>query len=346
MSLTVDLAVPERQVDVTFAVGAGETVAILGPNGSGKSSVLAAVAGLIRPSSGELAIEGTPVAGRRVWVPPHRRGVALLHQDPLLFPHLDVRANVAYGPRSHGTSAVEARRRADHWLAEVGAAAWADRRPRELSAGQAQRVAIARALATEPRVLLLDEPMAALDVDAVPAIRRLLRRVLAGRTTLMVTHDMLDALVLADRVVLIDGGRVVDDGEPDRVLARPRSDFGARLAGVNLVVGRAVDEVTVEDSTGRRLTGLVNEPLIPGDEAMAVFAPQSVTVHLSRPGGSARNVLTATVDHLEPRGGVTRVLADGLLIDVTTASAAALRLEPGTEVHLSVKATEVRTYPG
>ena len=175
--------------------------------------------------------------GARVDVAPHRRRIALLAQEPLLFPHLSVLDNVAFGPRSAGAGRSESRGRAREWLEEVGIGDLADRRPAQLSGGQAQRAAVARALAAEPDLLLLDEPMAALDVAVTPALRQTLRRVLAERTCVVVTHDVLDALLLADRVLVLEGGRVVEQGPTREVLTRPRSAFAARLAGLNLVVG-------------------------------------------------------------------------------------------------------------
>ena len=177
-------------------------------------------------------------------MPPHRRGVGLLAQQPLLFPHLSALANVAFGPRAQGVSRRAATARARELLAAVDAGALADRRPAQLSGGQQQRVALARALAAGPGLLLLDEPLAALDVDATPAMRALLRRTVrdGNRTAVLVTHAALDALVLADRVVVLTAGRVVEEGPVREVLARPRSPFAARIAGLDLVPGTACAE--------------------------------------------------------------------------------------------------------
>ncbi|HEY0949433.1 sulfate/molybdate ABC transporter ATP-binding protein, partial [Nocardioides sp.] len=237
MSLELRAIVAARGVDVAFDVAAGETVALLGPNGAGKSTVLSVAAGLLRPDRGEVRLDGRELTGERRFVPPHDRRVALLAQDPLLFPHLSVLENVAFGPRSRGAGRRESHAAARRWLEEVDAADLADRRPAEVSGGQAQRIAVARALAADPRLLLLDEPMAALDVAVAPALRQTLRRVLAERTVVLVTHDVLDALLLADRVVVLDEGRVVEQGPSAEVLARPRSPFAARIAGLNMVTG-------------------------------------------------------------------------------------------------------------
>jgi molybdate transport system ATP-binding protein len=348
MSLSLRAGFADRGVDVALDVPDGETVALLGPNGSGKSTTLLAVAGLLRPARGTARLDGTTlfrVGGEpEVWLPPPRRGTALLSQDPLLFPHLDVLENVAFGPRSAGRHRREAHEVARRWLAEVGAADLADRRPSQLSGGQAQRVALARALAAEPRLLLLDEPMAALDAAVVPAMRRTLRRVLAGRTALVVTHEALDALVLADRAVVLEQGRVVDDGPVRRVLGQPRSRFGAHVAGLNLVVGTAVGGASVRTAGGQTVVGVAESPIPDGQEAVAVFSPAAVAIYREPPAGSPRNQFRVLVDHLDPRGSLVRVRAGELSSDVTPAAVADLDLEPGSRVTMVVKATEVTTY--
>ncbi|MEV7428143.1 ATP-binding cassette domain-containing protein [Nocardioides sp. NPDC092400] len=343
MTLELSATVAARDVEVALEVADGETVALLGPNGAGKSTVLAVAAGLLRPDAGRVVLDGEELTGRRQ-VPPHARGTALLAQDPLLFPHLSAVDNVAFGPRSAGARRRAARDRARGWLAEVGVDDLADRRPGQLSGGQAQRVAVARALAAEPRLLLLDEPMAALDVAVTPALRQTLRRVLEGRTTLLVTHDVLDALLLADRVVVLDQGRVVEDGPSRDVLARPRSAFAARVAGLNMVAGRW-SAGAVRAADGRVVAGSPSGPaLAEGDEAVAVFRPNAVSVFRGAPGGSPRTALDVVVTDLEPHGDQVRVRAGDLAADVTAHAAADLDLAPGTAVTFAVKATEVSVY--
>ncbi|GGO71565.1 sulfate/molybdate ABC transporter ATP-binding protein [Nocardioides deserti] len=343
MTLLLEATVADRGVDVALEVAAGETVALLGPNGAGKSTVLAVAAGLLRPDTGTVRLDDHELTGGRV-VPPHARRTALLAQDPLLFPHLTALDNVAFGPRSAGVRRRAARDSARRWLAEVGAADLAGRRPGELSGGQAQRVAVARALAAEPRLLLLDEPMAALDVAVTPALRQTLRRVLEGRTTVVVTHDVLDALLLADRVVVLDRGRVVEQGPAADVLARPRSPFAARIAGLNLVAGRWSDGAVRSDD-GRVVAGTPSGPVLrEGDPAVAVFRPRAVSVFRDPPGGSPRTALAVVVTDLEPHGDQVRVRAGDLAADVTAHAAAELDLAPGTPVTFSVKATEVDVY--
>ncbi len=342
--LDVELEVDERDVALAFGLAPGETVALLGPNGAGKSTVLNVVAGLLRADRGHVRLRGRVLADERTWVPSHDRGVALLAQDPLLFPHLSVSQNVAFGPRSAGRPRRDARDDALRWLGEVDAEALADRRPGELSGGQAQRVAVARALAAEPAVLLLDEPMAALDVNVAPQLRLVLRRVLESRTTVLVTHDPLDALLLADRVIVIDGGRIVESGPSRQVLARPRSAFAARIAGLDLVEG-VVDGHGVRTADGVSVQGVMEDAVPKGNHAVAVFSPSAVAVHRDVPGGSPRNHLTVTITELEPRGELVRVRADELSADITTTSAADLALVPGDEVTFVVKASEVAIYP-
>ncbi|KGN32890.1 molybdenum ABC transporter ATP-binding protein [Knoellia sinensis KCTC 19936] len=351
-ALSADLRVADRDVEVHFTVHPGETLALLGANGAGKSTVLAALAGLVRPEGtvrlADRVLSDTTDGTRGTWVPPHDRGMALLAQEARLFPHLTVRDNVAFGPRSRGghvrRSKNQARDDAERWLAEVGMTAYGDRRPRALSGGQQQRVAIARALATEPQVLLVDEPLAALDVESAPEIRDLLRRVLASRTTILVTHEVLDAALLADRIAVLDAGRIVDSGETTRVLSRPRSDFGARFAGLNLVRGVAHGQA-LRMPDGRLLHGLTEVPIADGGRAAAVVAPSAVSVHLEAPHGSPRNTLDATIVELEPHGHVVRVRTDLLSADITAAAVAELGLTRGDRVVLSVKATEVHLHP-
>ncbi len=349
MSLEVSAVVSERGFDLSLQVSPGETLAVLGPNGSGKSTAMSVIAGLLRPDAGTASLDGRVLydVGRpghsHVWVPPHARGVALLAQEPLLFPHLSALDNVAFGPRSLGQSRRTSRASAEHWLGEVDAAQYADRKPDQLSGGQAQRIAVARALAADPQVLLLDEPLAALDVAVAPAVRQMLRRVLAGRSTVIVTHDVLDALLLADRVLVVEGGRVVEEGPTAELLARPRSAFGARIAGLNMVRG-VVDGPGVRGPTGLVVEGIADQPMTDGDPAVAVFRPSAVGVYRQPPGGSPRNVMDVTITELEPVGEQIRVRTDRLSADVTATAVAELDLAPGTAVVFAVKASEVAIY--
>lgn len=349
--LDATLRVTGRDLDLRLQVPRGRTLALLGANGAGKSTALACMAGLLRPDGGEVRLGDRVLSSSRgsgTWVPPHARGVALLAQEARLFPHLSVADNVAFGPRSAGASRREARERAAHWLAEVDASDLGPRRPTALSGGQAQRVAIARALATEPQVLLLDEPLSALDVEAAPAIRQLLRRVLRDRTTVVVTHDVLDAVLLADDVAVLESGRVVEQGPTTRVLSRPRSAFAARIAGLNLVRGTASTSgasTAVTTPQGLRVEGLTDDSVPDGEAAVAVFSPSAVGVYRDAPHGSPRTTVRARVTDLEPHGHQVRVHTPYLSADVTPAALAELGLSVGDEAVLTVKASEVAVYP-
>lgn len=346
MSLRIDATIRDRDVEISLEVAPGEIVAVLGPNGAGKSTVLAAIAGVVRPDAGRATLDDDVLfdldAG--TWQPAYARRMALLAQDPLLFPHLSVVDNVAFGPRSAGRTRSESRNAAMTWLDAVNAAELEDRRPSQLSGGQAQRIAVARALAAEPRLLLLDEPMAALDVTVVPAMRQVLRRVLEGRSAIIVTHDVLDALLLADRVVVMEGGRIVESGPTREVLARPRSTFGAGIAGLNLMRGRSAGGA-VRTPSGPIVAGLSDIPVPDGSDAVAVFSPSAVGVYVEPPAGSPRNVFASTIRELEPRGAQVRVRTEELSADVTLPVVAELGLMPGKDVFLVVKASEVTIYP-
>ncbi len=346
MSFSLSFTVAERDVEVALEVASGETLAVLGPNGSGKSTALAVTAGLVHPDTGRVELDGRVLSdvAAGVRVPPHARRTALLGQEPLLFPHLDALENVAFGPRSAGTPRAAARASAQRWLDDVGVGDLAGRRPSQLSGGQAQRVAVARALAADPALLLLDEPLAALDVAVLPALRQTLRRVLAHRTAVIVTHDPLDALLLADRVVVLFDGRVVEEGSSAEVLSRPRSPFAARLAGLNLVAGVWRSDA-VETSEGLRVHGLVSgEPPAEGEGAIATFRPASVAVYREPVEGSPRNAFDVTITEIEPLADLVRVHAGSLHADVTVQAAAELELEDGMTVTFVVKATEVSVY--
>ena len=355
MSLSCRATLDGRGFEVEIEVGAGERVAVLGENGSGKSTLLSILAGTLRPDSGAATLEGDVLfdldAPKRRWLPPHRRGIALLAQDALLFPHLSVIDNVAFPARVTGVRKAAARTRAEHWLEEVGALDLAGRRSGELSGGQAQRIAIARALAAGPRLLLLDEPMAALDVSVAPLLRRVLRRVLADRTTMLVTHDLVDAFLLSDRVVVMEGGRVAESGPTEETLRNPRAGFTARIAGLNLIRGTLAG-AGVTEAGGRRIDGTRKdgEDLRDGDPAAAVFSPSNVSVFLAPPMGSPRNNLAVTIAELEPRGDLVRVRSDDhhghvIAADVTPRSVAELDLFPGRQVTYSIKAAAVTIYP-
>jgi molybdate transport system ATP-binding protein len=360
--LVVDRGVPSRgsrpapgqdpaagpfRLDIELTVASGEVVALLGPNGAGKTTALRALAGLTPLSAGRVDLAGVCLDdGDAVFVPPERRGVGLVFQDYLLFPHLSALDNVAFGPRCRGASAAQARAVARQWLARVGLADLAARRPRELSGGQAQRVALARALALEPSLLLLDEPLAALDARTRLDTRADLHHHLGEHPgpTLVVTHDPLDAFVLADRLVIIEEGRIVQEGDAATVTARPRTDYVARLVGLNLYRGHG-DGHTITLPTGMEISAA---DTVHG-EAFVAFPPAAVALYVQPPEGSPRNTWQARIVGVTRHGDYVRVRLDGgpgeASADVTPAGAAALQVEPGQQVWAAVKANQTRAYP-
>lgn len=305
-----------------LAAAPGTVTAVVGPNGAGKTTLVEAVAG---------TVPGSVRYDEEDWsaLPPYRRRVGMVFQQHLLFPHLTVRDNVAFGPRAHGVRRREARRTAEQWLDRLGVAHLAGQRPGTLSGGQAQRVALARALATEPRVLLLDEPFASLDVAAATDLRTLLGehlRAFAG-VSLLVSHDALDVRAVADRVVVLESGAVTQVGTPAEIAEAPATLHAARLLGLNVLT---VDDVVVPGSAP---SGTV-----------VTFAPSAVTLTDVEPSGSARNRWQGTVRTAVERDGIVRVHLQGpheLYADVTAGAARDLDLHPGRVLWASVKATEV-----
>ncbi|HEY9475968.1 MAG TPA: ABC transporter ATP-binding protein [Mycobacteriales bacterium] len=333
-------------MDARMDAEPGQVVALLGPNGAGKTTALRALAGLHGLDDGRIVLDGQVLdePGRNRRVPPERRPVGVVFQELLLFPHLSVLDNVAFGPRCRGVSRRLARERARRWLERVGVAEFASRRPAALSGGQAQRVALARALAAEPRLLLLDEPLSALDARTRLAVRADLSSHLRefGGCTVVVTHDPVDAMVLGDRLVVLEDGVVVQQGVPGEVARRPRTQYVARLVGLNL--HRGVGHGTrVELDGGGTLT--VAEAV--GGTVFTAFRPQSVAVHPERPNGSPRNVWPATVVGLERLGEQVRVELAGppsVAADLTAAAVAELRLDAGTRVWVAIKASDISVY--
>ena len=278
-------------------------------------------------------------------VPPEARPVGVVFQNYLLFPHLSALENVAFGLRSRGVPKAEARARATQWLERVGLAEYRGSKPKQLSGGQSQRVALARALATDPRLLLLDEPLAALDASTRLETRRALRRQLEGYdgVRLLVTHDPMEAIALAERLIVVEGGRVSQVGTPQEISERPRSRYVADLVGVNLFRGRgAGDEVLID--SGFRLVA----PGAGRGEVFAVVHPHAVSLYRQPLIGTPRNVWEGTADALDLEGERVRVRVGGplpIVAEVTPAAVADLRLGEGGPVWVSVKATEVVVYP-
>ncbi|NIK56091.1 ABC transporter ATP-binding protein [Kribbella shirazensis] len=352
MTLYADLRVSRGAFDLALdlTVEPGEVVALLGPNGAGKTTALRTLAGLIALDSGRITLESAVWdEPPRTFRTPDRRPIGVVFQDYLLFNHLSCLENVAFGLRARGTDKQTARLEAARWLDTVGLSDYARTRPRALSGGQAQRVALARALATNPEVLLLDEPLAALDASTTLHVRAELGQHLSrfeGRTVL-VTHDPLDAMVLADRLVIIENGQVVQQGKPTEVAHRPRTDYVAQLVGLNLYRGTA-DGTTVTLTDGGTIT--LAEPA--SGPVHVAFPPTAVSLYLEPPSGSPRNTWPAVVTGIEQHAHTVRVRLDAtptgpadLLADITPAAVADLHLTPGQPLHPTLKATEVHTYP-
>ena len=331
-------------LDIELEVDAGETVAVLGPNGAGKTTLLRALAGFVQIDGRvELAGEVLEDSAQRVRVPTEKRHVGLVFQDYVLFPHLNVIDNIAFGLQAQRKP--DAKQSALRWLERAGLADKAGSMPRELSGGQAQRVALLRTLATEPRLLLLDEPLAALDVTIRADVRRELSRQLAsfGGVRLIVTHDPLEAIALADRLVVLENGKIVQTGRPDEVTARPRSRFVADLAGVNLIRGRARGD-RVELTGGASVAA----PDAGDGNVFAVIHPRAVALYLSRPEGTPRNVWLGEVEDIDLNGDRARVRVKSavpLIAEVTRAAVHQLGLRTGVAVWVAFKATDVTVYP-
>lgn len=344
LSAEVGLRLGSLELDFKLTAGAGDVLALLGPNGAGKTTLLRAVAGLQRIDQGQIQLDGTvldaPATGR--FVPAEDRSVGFVFQDYLLFPHLSVLENVAFGLRAHGQN--DAQLEATGWLKRVGLAEYASARPAQLSGGQGQRVALARALAPNPRLLLLDEPLAALDASTRVTVRRDLKKHLSQfeGITLLVTHDPVDAAALAGNVMVIEGGRAVQSGTLPEITARPRSRYVADLVGVNLWRGTAADGlVQLGDAT---ITAGAGQ----NGDVFALVHPRAISLYLVRPQGSPRNVWRGVASSLDAMADRVRVRVDGpvpLVAEITNAGLADLGLIGGEEVWISFKASEVDVYP-
>ncbi len=352
MSLAVDVRARREAfaVEAAFAAEPGETVALLGPNGAGKSTLVSVLAGLLAPEAGRVVLDEELLDDGSRHVPPELRRIGVLFQGLLLLPHLTALENVAFPLRARGVAAAQARDRARSTLNLVDAEAHADARPSSLSGGEAQRVALARALVTEPRLLLLDEPLSALDITAKSRIRTLLRRVLAsfGGVAVLVTHDPVDAMTLAGRIVVLEDGRVTQDATPEQVRAAPRTRYAADLVGVNLFAGRLEPDpagTAIRTASGDVFCDAPDGTHGPVQGAMGIVRPADVSVFLDRPAGSARNVFSGPIEFITIEGERARVgvgSAPPVVAEITTASLQRLGLVEGKMVWASFKALEVR----
>lgn len=345
----IGLTQGDLELSVDLTVDDGEVVAVLGPNGAGKTTLVRALAGLLAIDRGRIEVDGhvldDPDTG--TFVPAARRSVGVVFQDYALFPRLSARDNVAFGLQARGADRRSSLVTADEWLERLGVGDHGALRPDALSGGQAQRVALARALATEPRLLLLDEPLAALDASSRLHVRGELRRHLREFSGLrvLVTHDPIDALVLADRLVIVESGRVTQTGAPADVAAHPATSYVADLVGINLLRGR-LDGGRVDLADGGSLTVVPPSDLASTDVAVAI-RPQAVALHPTEPSGSPRNSWAATVREVEHDRDRVRVTLSGpipVTAEVTTSAAISLGLEAGQTVWASVKAVDIAVY--
>ncbi len=338
----------EFRLALELTVEPGEVVALLGPNGAGKSTLLRAVSGLVGVDAGTVRLAGDMLddPAHAVFVPPERRRIGVVFQDHRLFPHLRVLDNVAFGLRAQGSSRAHAREQAHGWLVRLGLADFARRRPRQLSGGQSQRVALARALASEPRALLLDEPLAALDVQTRAEVQGELRQHLGdfAGPTLLVTHDPIEALLLATRIVVLEGGQVVQQGTAAEITGRPATPYVARLVGMNFYAGHATDGVVSLAGGGTLVTAGARH-----GEVFIAVRPSAFTMHTEVPHAtSARNIWEGTVTGLAPLADRIRVTvrsSQTVLVDVTAPAVAELGVVAGTRVWLAAKATDIEAYP-
>ncbi len=347
LAASVEVRLGPLRLDVALDVAPGQTVAVVGPNGAGKSTLLRALAGIQPLDGGRVELDGVVLddVAAGVHVPAESRSVAVVFQDHLLFPHLSALDNIAFGLRSRGATKSDANRSAIAWLDRLGLADHAAAKPAQLSGGQAQRVALARALVTEPRLLLLDEPLAGLDASSRLEARRELRRQLESYdgVRVLVTHDPLEAGALAERLVVIEEGRVVQAGSPAEISARPRSRYVADLVGVNLLRGTgAGDHVDLPGGA------VLVAPGAGHGEVLAVVHPRAVALHRRAPDGTPRNVWPGVARSIDREGDRVRIVVAGpvpIVAEVTPAAVDDLRLAEGGDVWVSVKATEVVVYP-
>jgi molybdate transport system ATP-binding protein len=335
-------------LDVGLDVESSGVVVLLGPNAAGKTTLLRALAGLVPLERGRVALDGVVLedTAAGVRLPTERRPIGVVFQDYLLFPHMTALENVAFGPRSRGTPRAGARARAHEMLERVGLAEVGGAKPRALSGGQAQRVALARALATDPRLLLLDEPLSAMDAGARAELRRGLSRHLAAfpGTCLVITHDPIEAMTLGDKLVVLEAGRVVQAGTPEELSSHPRSRYVADLLGLNLYRG-TMKQGAVLLTGGQRL--IAADPLPQGGEVFAVVPPRAVALHRTLPDGSPRNVWRGEVQDLDVVGNHVRAHVGGelpVIAEVTPGAVASLRLDDGGPVFVAVKAMEIEVY--
>ena len=344
----VSLSLGALELEAALAVEPGETLVLAGSNGAGKTTLLRALAGLLPLRRGRVVLDGDVLEDTSIRrrLPAERRPIGFVFQDYLLFEHMSVLDNVAFGLRARRVARADARRAAHAWLERMNLESYATARPSALSGGQAQRVALARALATTPRLLLLDEPLAALDATARVSVRHELighLREFEG-VRLVVTHDPVEAVLLGQRVVVMEEGRVVQSGTVRELGERPRTPYVADLLGLNLWRGRTTSGDVVRLDSGAELI----VPTPPAGEVLVSVHPRAVALYPQRPAGSPRNVWQGTVASIETSHDLARVRVAGSIpvtALVTGPSVAGLGLEPGAAIWVAIKATEISVYP-
>ena len=350
LRLDADVRSGEFVLRIDTTVPAGQVLGVVGPNGAGKTTLLRAIAGLTAVDKGTIRLgdQALDDATADTFLPVEQRPVGFVFQDYRLFPHLTVLDNVAFALRSRGMSRSAARSHVRSWLSRFDLTSLAERRPSQLSGGQAQRVALARALVAEPQILLLDEPLAALDAQTRLDVRGELRQHLADfdGVCLLVTHDPLEALILADQMLVLEDGHVTQRGTTAEVAARPATPYVASLVGLNLYRGTVTGADTIRLDNGASLIAPVHG--LTG-AVMATFRPSAAAVYLEQPGaGSPRNTWPAVVAAAELLNDRVRLQIAGVItayVDVTAAAVAELRLAPGADVWVAVKSTEIDVYP-
>ncbi len=340
---------PGFELDIDLSIAPGSTAALLGPNGAGKSTTVDALAGVVPLDAGRIALEGRVLDGvdEGIFVPSERRKVGVVFQDYLLFDHLDVLDNVAFAPASAGLSRSAARDVARKWIERFDLGDLASRTPPQLSGGQRQRVALVRTLAAEPDLLLLDEPLAALDVATRAHLRVELGAHLGtfAGPRLLITHEPADAFLLADHIHVLEEGRITQSGTPDDIRRRPATAYVAALAGLNFLTGRNQAGTLRLDA---HALSLQTADTHTNGSVLITINPTAIALHSDEPHGSPRNAWPTRVRSVEPLGEITRVMIDQplpLSIDVTPSAATSLELAPGLDVWASVKATEISVHP-
>ena len=351
LSVTAKKQLREFALCVAFEVKAGETLVIIGPSGCGKTTTLNIISGLLAPDEGRIVLEDQVLldSAGGVNVAVEKRNIGYVFQDFALFPHLSVADNAAYGLCCRKLRKEAIRERVEWALEMVGLTALAKRKPTQLSGGEQQRVALARAIALESPLLLLDEPLGALDAQTRHNVRGELRAVLrkVQRTAIMVTHDHIDALTFGDQICVLDRGEIVQLGDKQELLASPRCKFVAELIGANFYEGtisslrrHGLAAVRVGESTLYVATEEMGDTLLS-------FYPSDVTLSATPPAGSAVNVFESVVHEIVHMGDRARVSLNSTLPMVAEITAESLRnlgLQEGSKVYAALKATAIKTY--